>query len=64
MEFNLPEAYRLRNERILKAHEATPKRKVSSAEAYEQYHKIKAQSNKGKAKAKETDGIEIKPEKS
>jgi hypothetical protein len=64
MEFNLPEAYRLRNERILKAHEATPKRNVSSAEAYEQYHRIKAQSNKGKAKAKGTTGTDVKPEKS
>jgi hypothetical protein len=64
MEFNLPEAYRLRNERVLRAHAATQKRRVSRAEAYQQYDRIKAQSNKGKAKSKETDGIEIKPEKS
>lgn len=49
--FELPEAHRLRNERILASRVITSQNPVSKAEAYEQYDRIKAQSNRGKTKS-------------
>lgn len=51
--FDLPEAHRLRNERILAARAITPQKPVSKAMAYEQYDRIKLQSNRAKAKSTE-----------
>ncbi len=58
--FEFSEAHRLRNERVLAARVVTSQKPVSKAEAYEQYDRIKAQSNRRAAKPMEIASNEAK----